>query len=43
MSTSGLLMMIGTWLVISWFTVRLFVKVLKTPQEKAESTPEGGD
>jgi len=27
-------MMLGAWSVISFFTVRFFLKVLRTPQEK---------
>lgn len=34
MTTSALIMMITTWAVIAFFTIRFFLKVLKTPQEK---------
>jgi len=34
MSTSALITMITAWAVISFFTIRFFLKVLKTPQEK---------
>jgi hypothetical protein len=34
MTTSALITMIGSWLVITFFTFRFFLKVLKTPQEK---------
>lgn len=34
MSTSALITMITSWTVISFFTIRFFLKVLKTPQEK---------
>jgi hypothetical protein len=31
MSTSGLLTMLTTWAIISYFTIRFFLKVLKAP------------
>jgi len=34
MTASALVIMISTWTVIAYFTVRFFLKVLKTPQEK---------
>lgn len=34
MTTSALVTMIASWTVISFFTIRFFLKVLKTPQEK---------
>ncbi len=34
MTTSALITMISTWAVITFFTIRFFLKVLKTPQEK---------
>ena len=34
MSTSALVTMITAWTVIAFFTVRFFLKVVKTPQEK---------
>lgn len=34
MTKSALLMMIFTWAVILFFTIRFFIKVLKLPQEK---------
>lgn len=36
MTTSALVTMIGAWLVIGFFAIRFFLKVLKTPQEKQE-------
>ncbi len=36
MSTSALVMMLGSWLLIIYYTVKFFLKVLKTPQEKNE-------
>lgn len=40
MSTSALVTMIITWSIISYFTIRFFLKVLKTPQEKENSEKE---
>jgi hypothetical protein len=34
MSPSALVTMIGSWLVIAYFTIKFFIKVLRTPQEK---------
>jgi hypothetical protein len=34
MSTSALVTMIGSWVIISFITIRFFIKVLRTPQEK---------
>jgi hypothetical protein len=34
MTTSALITMITTWAVITFFTARFFLKVLRTPQEK---------
>jgi uncharacterized membrane protein YwzB len=34
MTTAALVTMIVTWIVIAYFTVRFFLKVLRTPQEK---------
>jgi hypothetical protein len=34
MTASALVIMIASWTVITFFTVRFFLKVLKTPQEK---------
>lgn len=34
MSSSALITMITAWTVIAFFTVRFFLKVVKTPQEK---------
>jgi hypothetical protein len=34
MTTSALVTMISAWTVIAFFTIRFFLKVLKTPQEK---------
>lgn len=34
MSSSALVTMITAWTVIAFFTVRFFLKVVKTPQEK---------
>jgi hypothetical protein len=34
MTTSALVTMISSWGVITFLTVRFFLKVLKTPQEK---------
>jgi hypothetical protein len=36
MSTLGLTMMLTTWAIVIFITSRFFMKVLKTPQEKAE-------
>ncbi len=32
MSSSGLLMMLAAWAVITGFTARLLIKVLRTPE-----------
>lgn len=34
MTTSALITMLGAWIVITYFMVKFFLKVLKTPQEK---------
>lgn len=34
MTTSALIIMLGAWIVITYFMVKFFLKVLKTPQEK---------
>ena len=34
MTASALVVMISAWTVIAYFTIRFFLKVLKTPQEK---------
>ena len=34
MTTTALITMMTTWAVIAFFTIRFFLKVLKTPQEK---------
>ncbi len=34
MTTSALVTMISAWTVISFYTIRFFLRVLKTPQEK---------
>lgn len=34
MTTSALITLLATWSVVSFYTVRFFLKVLKTPQEK---------
>lgn len=34
MSTSALIIMLTTWFIIAFFTIRFFLKVLRTPQEK---------
>jgi hypothetical protein len=34
MTASALVTMIGAWTVIAYYTVKFFLKVLKTPQEK---------
>ncbi len=31
MSTEALVLMLGSWAVIAYFTVRFFLKVLRTP------------
>jgi hypothetical protein len=36
MTTSALITMLTSWFIIAFFTIRFFVKVLKTPQEKHE-------
>lgn len=41
MTTSALVMMLGSWTVITYYTVKFFIKVLKTPQEKEPNTPSG--
>lgn len=33
MSTSALIMMLSAWAVIAFFTVKFFLKILKTPQK----------
>lgn len=34
MSTSALIMMLSAWAVIIFFTVKFFLKILKTPQKE---------
>jgi hypothetical protein len=34
MSTIAIVTMLSAWLVIGTFTIRFFIKVLATPQEK---------
>lgn len=34
MSTSSLIMMLSAWAVIIFFTVKFFLKILKTPQKE---------
>lgn len=34
MSTSALIIMLTAWFIIAFFTIRFFLKVLRTPQEK---------
>lgn len=34
MTTTALIMMLTAWLIIAFFTITFFIKVLKTPQEK---------
>lgn len=34
MSLSALIMMLTTWAVIAFFTIRFFLKVLRTPRKK---------
>lgn len=36
MTASALVMMLGSWLTIIYYTVTLFLKVLRNPQEKLE-------
>jgi hypothetical protein len=36
MSTSALITMLASWAIIALFTIRFFLKVLRTPQEKDE-------
>lgn len=33
MSTSALIMMLSAWAVIAFFTIKFFLKILKTPQK----------
>ncbi|MBI4811323.1 MAG: hypothetical protein HY800_07790 [Ignavibacteriales bacterium] len=33
MSTTALVMMLSAWTVIAFFTIRFFIKVLRTPQK----------
>lgn len=40
MSTSALITMLITWFVIAYFTVRFFLRVLNTPQEKERTKTE---
>lgn len=34
MSTSALIMMLSAWAVIIYFTVKFFLKILKTPHKE---------
>jgi hypothetical protein len=34
MTTSALVTMLASWIIIAFFTIRFFIKVLQTPQEK---------
>lgn len=40
MTTSALVMMLSAWAVISYYTIKFFLKVLKTPQKKEEKSSE---
>lgn len=40
MTTAALVTMLTSWTVISFFTVRFFFKVLRTPQEKDKQQAE---
>lgn len=37
MTTTALITMLITWATIAFFTIRFFLKVLRTPQEKEPS------
>lgn len=36
MTTAALITMITSWTIIAFYTIRFFLKVLKTPQEKKD-------
>lgn len=40
MTTNALITMLTSWAVISFFTIRFFLKVLQTPQEKDKQQTE---
>lgn len=37
MTTAALITMLCSWTIVAFFTVRFFLKVLKTPQEKSSN------
>jgi hypothetical protein len=44
MSTSGLIMMLSAWSVISYYTIKFFIKVLRTPPKpEPDSYSENDD
>jgi hypothetical protein len=43
MSTTALIMMICAWAIILYFTIRFFVKVVKTPPRPEPDSYSGND
>ena len=44
MTTTALVMMIGAWAVIAYYTIKFFAKVLKTPSKpEPDSSPESDE
>lgn len=33
MTTSALIIMLSSWIIITFFTAKFFIKILKTPQK----------
>jgi hypothetical protein len=40
MTTSALIMMLSSWALITYYTVKCLVKVLRTPQHKEDPAAE---